>query len=238
MIYKKLGMLFHNSLFVFAFYWGVAVSFAVIYSFFPNDFYHSTSSVETSTVRDQRFLEKLVLTKLNPTRAVIGKRVFWKTRVDQRPIIFLKEMLPREGGATLKLSIHSVAVGEFQKKKLMIEADLQFSFSGVEMHILEADYERYKKFFGDDSLLATFRLIGNEDDADVLFRWKLAMEGRGQYGTSNFIRMLYFSVVTMSTLGFGDIVPLSDNMRLLVIIQTFFGLSLIGWFAYTLIPEK
>lgn len=54
------------------------------------------------------------------------------------------------------------------------------------------------------------------------------------YGKSNFFRMLYFSAITICTVGFGDIVPITDSARLLVASEALFGIILIGLFLNSL----
>ncbi|MEL6464955.1 MAG: potassium channel family protein [Pseudomonadota bacterium] len=51
---------------------------------------------------------------------------------------------------------------------------------------------------------------------------------------SSFIRTLYFSSVTATTLGYGDIVPVSSTGRLLVVLQTITSVVLIGVFLNSL----
>lgn len=46
----------------------------------------------------------------------------------------------------------------------------------------------------------------------------------------NFVRMLYLSAVTITTLGYGDIVPLSTKARFLVAFESVLGLVFIGLF--------
>lgn len=46
---------------------------------------------------------------------------------------------------------------------------------------------------------------------------------------SNFFDALYFSVVTMTTVGFGDITPLSDGGKLVTLLMIFSGILLIPW---------
>jgi len=50
----------------------------------------------------------------------------------------------------------------------------------------------------------------------------------------NFLRMLYLSMVTITTLGYGDIVPITDTARILVGIESVLGIVIIGWLATSL----
>ena len=47
---------------------------------------------------------------------------------------------------------------------------------------------------------------------------------------SVYLRMLYFSAVTITTLGFGDIAPISTRARMLVTLESVLGIILIGLF--------
>ena len=44
-----------------------------------------------------------------------------------------------------------------------------------------------------------------------------------------FLDAIYFSVVTMTTVGFGDVTPLSEGGRLLTVLMILTGISLIPW---------
>lgn len=46
---------------------------------------------------------------------------------------------------------------------------------------------------------------------------------------ANFFDALYFSVVTMTTVGFGDVIPLSEGGRIVTVIMIFSGIILIPW---------
>lgn len=54
--------------------------------------------------------------------------------------------------------------------------------------------------------------------------------GNPGYISNNFSRMLYFSVVTITTLGYGDIVPLTEKTRLLVGLESTLGVLVVGLF--------
>ncbi|MDO4535635.1 MAG: potassium channel family protein [Clostridium perfringens] len=54
----------------------------------------------------------------------------------------------------------------------------------------------------------------------------------------NFPRMLYLSMVTITTLGFGDIVPLTTTTRMLIGIESTIGVIILGWFVNKSIKDK
>jgi len=53
----------------------------------------------------------------------------------------------------------------------------------------------------------------------------------------HFWRMLYFSAVTITTLGYGDIVPLTTTMRALVTVEIILGPIMFGLFLNSLVRE-
>jgi hypothetical protein len=60
----------------------------------------------------------------------------------------------------------------------------------------------------------------------------LPAEAAGSYG-----RMLYLSAVTITTLGYGDIVPITDEARLVTALEAVWGIVLIGLFLNALAYE-
>lgn len=66
--------------------------------------------------------------------------------------------------------------------------------------------------------------VAKEADAFTRAQTQL-QEGR-------FLRMLYLSAVTATTLGYGDIIPLTTVARLSVALQSLLGLFLMGFFVY------
>lgn len=52
----------------------------------------------------------------------------------------------------------------------------------------------------------------------------------GVIKTNSFWRMVYFSAVTISTIGYGDIVPVDDTLRLIIGFEAILGIVFIGLF--------
>lgn len=59
-------------------------------------------------------------------------------------------------------------------------------------------------------------------------------EGIPSSKVDNFLRLLYFSAVTVTSVGFGDIVPLTSRARMLVGLEAVSGLIIIGLFLNSL----
>jgi voltage-gated potassium channel Kch len=65
------------------------------------------------------------------------------------------------------------------------------------------------------------------------------MEGFPSAGTwDHFSRMLYLSASTITTLGFGDIVPITATARLLIAMESLMGIVLVGLFLNALSYER
>jgi hypothetical protein len=64
----------------------------------------------------------------------------------------------------------------------------------------------------------------------LLFRHYKAQTGDPTYASGAFLRMLYFSATTQTTLGLGDITPVSTLARVLVMVQALLGIITIGVF--------
>jgi hypothetical protein len=65
---------------------------------------------------------------------------------------------------------------------------------------------------------------------DMLTRFDKAAEGDPLYESGAWLRMLYFSATTITTLGLGDITPVSNPARLLVGFESLLGIIVIGLF--------
>ena len=64
------------------------------------------------------------------------------------------------------------------------------------------------------------------------------LNGFTSNASDNLLRMLYLSAVTITTIGYGDIVPISPHARALVTGEAIVGAILIGLFLNSLSPER
>lgn len=109
----------------------------------------------------------------------------------------------------------------------------------------------------DPSTIPNERLRSVDCDSEISMDWKVNQfvvddeatwvelekffderSGLIRSGFENFPRMLYFSAVTATTLGYGDIVPVKDNARNLVTTQAIVGLVLLGVFLNSLVATR
>jgi hypothetical protein len=92
---------------------------------------------------------------------------------------------------------------------------------------------------GDIAPVVARRLFGEQDPPAIWFRedidadiqkFLLAASGFTSDADDNWSRMVYFSAVTITTLGYGDIVPITHGARSLVTAEAIVGVILIGLF--------
>lgn len=73
--------------------------------------------------------------------------------------------------------------------------------------------------------------------ASAAYRYAKASDGLSGYSTRSYWRMLYFSAITATTVGYGDVVPIRGKSRLLSGLEAVLGIVLIGLFLNSLARE-
>lgn len=79
-------------------------------------------------------------------------------------------------------------------------------------------------------------LLSDELNERVQGFWR-ATRGLPTSVSGGFLRMLYFSAMTITTVGFGDIVPITTTARLLVASEAILGIVVIGLFLNSLVQS-
>ena len=69
---------------------------------------------------------------------------------------------------------------------------------------------------------------------EELQQFYAAVQGDPSYASGSWFRMLYLSAITITTLGFGDITPVSESARLLIALEAVLGIVVIGLFLNSL----
>jgi hypothetical protein len=67
-----------------------------------------------------------------------------------------------------------------------------------------------------------------DDSLNFFYAYEKAINGFPEMLDDNFNRMLYFSFVTITSLGYGDVIPLSNSARIVVYTEVIIGLIFIG----------
>lgn len=140
--------------------------------------------------------------------------VFHQIRIDD-PVTFAPEI---QNPPEVRLA---------EKMKNYIVPDLDYELDGQELHAGAAS---------PGTLL--LHLPMRQDD-ETAFQNAIRSLTRGDplaggTWTEHVVRTLYLSAVTQTTLGFGDITPVSNSSRSLVALQAVFGVALAGAFFYSL----
>lgn len=74
----------------------------------------------------------------------------------------------------------------------------------------------------------------SKKDQEKLATYIKVHDGMNETLDGRFVRMLYFSAVTITTLGYGDIVPITNRARLAIAFESIVGLIIIGLFVGSL----
>jgi hypothetical protein len=78
----------------------------------------------------------------------------------------------------------------------------------------------------------------SEETQNAITAFVKATKGFPSNVSGVYTRMFYFSAVTITTLGYGDIVPITNVARIFVVLESVLGLVLIGMFLNSLSRES
>lgn len=239
--------------------WGMAYIlfipiFALIYHYYlPFEFFHSTSQFEKTTLnKDSDEICKQIKYEM------FGDRVSIDTVFNNEKINFqgISVTSLHQTDSTINFYLNYNLINETKSKNEYIE-----QVCGIDKKICCKDLGKYEPFYLrrfyiepkkrivpiniDYWFLNTNNRKTLNDPSDKLISFSLklnedlsyyvnALSGFPSKTTGNFPRMLYFSTITITTVGFGDIVPLTNRARLLVGLESFLGVITIGLFLNSL----
>ena len=104
--------------------------------------------------------------------------------------------------------------------------------------------EILKELFPVNALYADYQpegvgfIIISDSLKSELENYRDALSGFPSKSSGSYSRMLYLSAMTITTVGFGDIVPLTSRARLLIASEAILGIILIGLFVNAVFSKK
>lgn len=135
-------------------------------------------------------------------------------------------------------------------KQLMLQTDHDFFDERYGYHIavqinerinyfVDVDYRDLEMIFHipDEDVYVTPMLLMNREVSDLFSEYLRVNKGLTSSADDSFSRMLYLSMITISTLGFGDIVPLTNIARILVGLESVMGVIYLGAFVNSIMSS-
>lgn len=235
--------------------------FAMLYwQFFPSSFYAPYAKLESAAAEDTRAVREMIDAALHRS---VGRAA---TNVDGYTFAFtvwgalatesgleltiLIELSKRENDQLVdgllrlvSVRISPVLSGPSLRKGSpvgQIQRAVLLTKDQVDQHTAEliriAMVEMFPPnlLFGDD---AYFIYLSQEED-NRLIRLLYGIRGDPSGISKSFSRMLYFSATVITTIGFGDIVPMTPAARFVVALEGIFGVVLAGLFVNAAMGEK
>lgn len=226
-----------------AIYFAQIILFAFIYLQVSEQFYHSTALNEPSLQKDERdlelILERIIYAKMINSEDFEVAQVYVSIDFESRnDIDLLISGVLGQGIAKGELTL-------FQKGFNSTELFMKFDFlnfnSGVEIryddegNIVNQYGVKVPAIVGQ---WGTFDITPDPELLELYLGWRSAHLGQPSRKNGLFVRSLYLSVVTTTTLGYGDIVPLTSMARLMVAIQTILGVIITAVFLNALFNRR
>ncbi|POA79707.1 ion channel [Pseudomonas sp. DP16D-R1] len=175
---------------------------------------------------EEGIFDRILLAILFSTVLLVGA---FATRQTRRGAI-LKLCLALLGVGLLWGALWAGSVAVLKLAGMAYTASLAISFSGVLRYVLKRGPITADKLHG---ALAGYILLA--------FVWSFVyalveMSSAGSFGPGhldfvqpgNFFKLIYFSLTTLTTTGYGDFIPLTNHARSLVMVEEFSGVFYVG----------
>jgi len=265
---KIFDILFNRNQFVYAgIYLLLIPIFALVYSLLPSyQFYHSTAKYEYSVLNPQA--DKILAEMNRQIQINYKNNLEKKQKVDDLRLFNINNIslfsLKYEDGrfsfkivydeffkmneedtsyaysrGSYKLSFplkSTMIITEPKKQQQVFLMEIQNENAINKVDTLFFN-NRINKIFSYKKIQLPFLVI-NKDLDDRLNEFASTVSGFPTSFSDNYWRMFYLSSVTLTTLGFGDIVPVTNTTRILISIEAIVGVVLIGLFLNALSKRK
>lgn len=249
--------IFTNAKFLGIAYFSLIIIFTVIYSFLPqNSFYHSTIKYEEKSLSkaesqflkefEELLMENYQIYKQNNDTLINGYYLqdlncfsISSEKVNNVDgyyftIDFIFRNIKNPDGCLFEryklftpIATFRNGIGQLPMKQFIFEKIGKGNLFSPKMFFLETNHP----LFGIDKLNSvSYYLVLTEELNDKIYLWGNYKFIDGSYIVDNSWRMFYLSTMVITTVGFGDIVPLTTCARNLVAIEAILGVMVIGLF--------
>jgi Ion channel len=242
------------------FYLAVISSFATVYYVLPDHFYHSTIQHEASIREDGDFIKAELIRTIKASykeqygdSSIIKGANGWAANLDDLNVetmsyrdrtFYFHLKLPKRQNAesdasivngddsllSLKLPEFYVGVADDIVRNMRASADGHF------ITPIPTDWNVLTILGADQKALHVKPkpLIFDVPLHERMLAYAGAMEGFPGRASGSFGRMFYLSTVTITTLGYGDILPITPLARMLVSVEAIVGTIIIGLYLWAL----
>jgi len=228
--------------------------FALIYSLLPYQFYHSTAKYEYSVlnpIADEilKELELQIKSNYKTTKHIQSEKILDIESVSLNSLksengkfyvkcCYSQRFKIHESDSTYILQYGCNDIS-FNEKSFLTLFDSTEKKQRIYKMIFNENQnlkqpnmyfeDKFDEIFKTNNLFIPALIIDNSLNEN-LKEFALTIYGFPNSFIENYKRMFYFSSVTLTTLGFGDIVPVTNNARILISIEAILGVVLIGLF--------
>lgn len=239
--------------------------FAMIYWKLPSSFYHSTVQYERVLNSDANAILQELRTEIIDVFNTYHKGDYaeegnWKLNINE---ISLSSLKPEQEKTRFSLVLNLDGINDLEGAKLnillriYIENKLTYATQGPKDKWLtvvkRAEIENVSALTISPLLLFPYDINSevpateenritwlpiSEPLHNKVLGFSQTIKGFPVNASGSYSRMFYFSAVTITTLGYGDIVPITNVARITVAIQSIFGIVLIGLFLNSLAREQ
>jgi Ion channel len=254
------------AMFWFLYYIASVFFFAIIYTIFPKGFYHATSQYEQNLKIDKEYIEK-ELTSLIKSRLKNRPNPFWLDKDNKDYILYksidfksvkVNTFSIDSSGFNFKVYVWrgamlglydknrtkwkpSVTVKDWEASLVNAKTEDNYKSSGRYISlqyentgVLDRIFVNHNWFKSNDSRSHIYISSNLRRKID---NFRDALDGFPQKSTGDFERMFYLSAVTITTLGYGDIVPITPITRILIWIEATSGVFIVGLFFNSLASQ-
>jgi hypothetical protein len=200
-------------------------TFALVYVRFPNDFYQSNAIYDEFYLDEIEVLESLIQAGLEerPLKKAVEFIGEWPHREFSIKVSYFEGEM--ESYYVQRFEFGELIRQRFERDYLVIRSIQQPYAYWHKSPVLNHNYipdDLFVKYTDDAWLIPLF-------GGSIQKIYDLDKHAEGRV-TMDWARAFYFSTVTITTLGYGDIVPTSNTVRMIISIESILGIILIGLF--------